>query len=122
MLQGTGLTYRFVRPDAVTLERILPQPENERLQLEPTTVEGQAIKVEETQVVAEREYEHGYAVEQISTATKTDTPLLEVPQSVQIIPRKLLDDQHITQLQDAVRNVSGAPWTMAYATLAIAPS
>ena len=107
MLQGTGLTSRFVRADAVTLERVLLNQQNERLRLAPTTVEGQTLKLEETQVTAEREYEQGYAVEHTSTATKTDTPLLEIPQSVQIIPRKLLDDQQIMQLQDAVRNVSG---------------
>ncbi|MGH8479082.1 MAG: TonB-dependent siderophore receptor [Gammaproteobacteria bacterium] len=44
---------------------------------------------------------------QSTTATKTDTPLIEIPQSVQVVPRTLLDDQKALTLTDAVRNVSG---------------
>lgn len=42
------------------------------------------------------------------SATKTDTPLLETPQSVQVVTRSILDDQQATTLQDATRNVAGA--------------
>jgi iron complex outermembrane receptor protein len=42
-----------------------------------------------------------------STATKTDTPILDTPQSIQVIPRQLLEDQGTVRVRDALRNVSG---------------
>jgi iron complex outermembrane receptor protein len=41
------------------------------------------------------------------TATKTDTPLIDTPQSVQVIPKAVLDDQAVVTLQDATKNVAG---------------
>ncbi len=40
-------------------------------------------------------------------ATRTDTPIIETPASVQVIPREILDDQQVIQLDEALRNVSG---------------
>ncbi|MEM6611879.1 MAG: TonB-dependent receptor plug domain-containing protein [Cyanobacteria bacterium P01_C01_bin.72] len=49
-----------------------------------------------------------YKVDQSNrTATRTDTPLRDIPQSIQIIPRKVIDDQNVTRIGDALRNVSG---------------
>ncbi|MEW6296597.1 MAG: TonB-dependent receptor [Thermodesulfobacteriota bacterium] len=104
MLQETGLTYRFVRPDVVTLERILLQEGDQRLQLEPTTVEGQALRIEETQVTAERE--RAYTVKEATTATKTRTPILETPASIQVVPEQVIEDQAPRRLRDVYRNVS----------------
>lgn len=42
-----------------------------------------------------------------SVATRTDTPLELVPQSVQVINRDLIDDQAARQVTDLYRNVSG---------------
>lgn len=47
-----------------------------------------------------------YVVPNASTATRTDTPLLEVPQAVQVIPQQILEDQQIIRVDDALRNVS----------------
>jgi len=49
-----------------------------------------------------------YYVPDASTGTRTPTPVLEIPQSLQVIPRQVLDDQQATELDDALRNVSGA--------------
>lgn len=48
-----------------------------------------------------------YVVNSSSTATKGDTPLLETPMAVQVVPREVLDDRQIRTSLDAVRNVSG---------------
>lgn len=42
-----------------------------------------------------------------STATRTATPLLDLPQSVQILPRAILEDQQALSVADIVKNVSG---------------
>lgn len=51
--------------------------------------------------------QEGYRVTDGSTATKTPTPLIDVPQSVAMITRDQFDDQGITTLGDALRFVPG---------------
>ncbi|MGD1939324.1 MAG: TonB-dependent receptor plug domain-containing protein [Cyanophyceae cyanobacterium] len=48
-----------------------------------------------------------YFVPESTVGTRTNTPLRDVPQSIQVIPRAVLDDQAVTGLNDAIRNVSG---------------
>lgn len=48
-----------------------------------------------------------YRVPNANTATKTDTPIRDVPASIQVIPRQLIEDQNVQRIQDAVQNVSG---------------
>ena len=58
-------------------------------------------------VTADRDSD-GYLAERSRTATKTDTPLLEVPQSVSVVTRDLMKDQSMQSLADVVRYVPGA--------------
>ncbi|NEQ96977.1 MAG: TonB-dependent siderophore receptor [Cyanothece sp. SIO2G6] len=48
-----------------------------------------------------------YFVPDAGTATRTDTPIMETPASVQVIPREVLDEQQVIELDEALRNVSG---------------
>jgi catecholate siderophore receptor len=49
----------------------------------------------------------GYDIEKTPTATKTQTPLVDVPQAITVISREQLDDQGIATLGDALRYVPG---------------
>ena len=49
----------------------------------------------------------GYDITKTPTATKTDTPLIDVPQAVTVLSREQLDDQGFEQLGDALRYVPG---------------
>ena len=49
----------------------------------------------------------GYVAQDIVTATKTDTPLLDVPQSIHVVTREQLDDQAHYSLGDVLRYVPG---------------
>jgi catecholate siderophore receptor len=51
---------------------------------------------------------NGYLAERSRTATKTDTPLLDVPQSVSVVTRDLMQDQSMQGLGDLMRYVPGA--------------
>src|SRR5512142_2584341 len=53
----------------------------------------------------------GYVVPEGGSATRTNTPLIEVPQSVQILTSSLIADQDRRTLADALVNVSGVPPT-----------
>ncbi len=49
----------------------------------------------------------GYHAADSRTATKTDTPLIDVPQSIQVITREKLDDQAQHNMSDVLRYVPG---------------
>jgi iron complex outermembrane receptor protein len=63
---------------------------------------------EEIEVIATGQAEEdGYDAEEATTATRTDTPLRDIPQSIQVVPQEVLEDQGVTRIGDALRNVSG---------------
>ncbi len=64
---------------------------------------------EEIEVIAtgEGETEEDYVVPNVTSATRSDTSILDTPESVQVIPQKVLEDQQIIRLDEALRNVSG---------------
>jgi catecholate siderophore receptor len=49
----------------------------------------------------------GYVAARTSTATKTDTPLIDIPQSIQVIPKELAKDQGSRDLRTALSYVPG---------------
>jgi len=49
----------------------------------------------------------GYQLSTVSSGTKTLTPLLDVPQSVTVVTRQLMQDQLMTSIADVVRYVPG---------------
>ncbi|MEM1311386.1 MAG: TonB-dependent receptor plug domain-containing protein, partial [Cyanobacteria bacterium P01_H01_bin.153] len=72
---------------------------------DPTVVvpDDEAIQV----LVTGDQIDDDYFVPDASTATRTDTPLLDTPQSIQVVPQQVLQDQQILRVDDALRNVSG---------------
>jgi catecholate siderophore receptor len=48
-----------------------------------------------------------YVASSIDTATKTDTPLIDIPQTINVITREQLDDQSHRSLADVLRYVPG---------------
>lgn len=77
------------------------QPTSDTPQEEPTAQQDEPI---ELVVTGEQD---GYRVRDSSSATKTDTPLRDIPQSIQVVPRQVLTDQQVTNLREALRNVPG---------------
>lgn len=51
---------------------------------------------------------------QIVSVTKTPTPLIDLPISVQLVDKKLIEQQQIIDIRDAVKNVSGITVTGTY--------
>ncbi len=62
-----------------------------------------------------------YGSPDTSSATRTDTPLIEVPQSVQVINKTLIEEQDRRTLGDALVNVSGVVPTRSEELLFTAP-
>ncbi|NEQ42206.1 MAG: TonB-dependent siderophore receptor [Leptolyngbya sp. SIOISBB] len=58
-------------------------------------------------VVTGEQVDDDYFVPSASSATRTDTPVLDIPQAIQVVPQQVLEDQQILRVDDALRNVSG---------------
>lgn len=74
---------------------------------ETQTPETQTPENESLRIVVTGEDEDDYFVPNASTATRTDTAILDIPQSIQVVPQNILEDQQILRVDDALRNVSG---------------
>lgn len=81
----------------------LPIPSQAELSI-PTEGDIPILEAKPVHVSAQRE---SYKVDQTTTATKTDTPIMETPFSVQVVPQQVLKDQQTTRLDSALNNVSG---------------
>lgn len=99
LLAGTGLSYRLTAANSVTLEKI-PLSQSSETTLATVTVTGARTQN------AVDPYDTSYAKANASTATKTATPLLETPVSIQVVPRAVIDDQQAIRLDEVTKNVS----------------
>jgi iron complex outermembrane recepter protein len=70
----------------------------------PTAEEEEEVEIT---VTAEREEEGGYRAPNSTVGTRTDTPIKDVPQSIQVIPRQVIEDQGADTLAEVLRNVDG---------------
>ncbi|MBY0510095.1 MAG: TonB-dependent siderophore receptor [Rhodospirillaceae bacterium] len=72
------------------------------LQLPPVTVEDTALGFSLTKPT-----DKGYKATRSLSATKTDTPLIDVPQAVTVVTEKQIVDQAANSVGDAIRYVPG---------------
>ncbi|SLM48598.1 putative Ferric iron uptake protein [Nitrospira japonica] len=128
LLVGTGLTYRVVSPKIVTLEResstafvpgmIAAGTAGAAGAMAATngdaTATGPAmakpVQVPEVVVKDTRQRDNdtqSYVAEESSTATRTDTPFIQIPQSVGVVTQRVIQDQRAVRMDQALRNVSG---------------
>nr|WP_246681631.1 TonB-dependent siderophore receptor [Methylobacterium sp. L1A1] len=120
LLDGTGLTYRTAGPTTITLVN----PRYVQLGAEPTN----AVTLEELLVEGVPKAETasgqdgsatsgggggpsgivGYTTKVSPAATKTNTALIETPQSVTVIGREQLNDRAVQTLNEAITYAPGA--------------
>ncbi|ONG50121.1 ligand-gated channel protein [Pseudoroseomonas deserti] len=99
LLSGSGLTWRFAGPGTVTL---VPLPR-------PAADGAMALPQVDVQAAASRGYSPvvGMVAPLSATASKTDTPLSEIPQSISVVPRAQLEQQNVQSISEALRYVPG---------------
>ncbi len=82
--------------------------EAQGLVLAVTLGDADAVTEEDAiQVVVTGEQDEGYNPSGASTAMRMDTPLRDIPQSIQVVPRQVLEDRRSRNLTEAVETVSG---------------
>lgn len=68
--------------------------------------ESSAVELVPLEVQGEAMQGLSYNVPNASSATKTDTSIMEIPQSIQVLPESILVDQDLQTLSSAMENVS----------------
>lgn len=131
LLHDTGLSYRTTSAGSVTLQQadalpIVPALPVQNLPTDPThpavpsPTAQKLVKVPEIVVRDIRERDDDaqtYVAEESTTATRTDTPIRDVPQSIQVITRKVIEEQRTFRLQNTLENISGINATESAASL-----
>ena len=68
----------------------------------------QASEIDEPlRLVVTGEEDEGYNPSNATTATRTDTPLRDIPQAIQVVPRQVIEDRGVRTVNDALETVPG---------------
>ncbi|MEL6494566.1 MAG: TonB-dependent siderophore receptor [Cyanobacteria bacterium J06623_7] len=89
---------------------IIPSPQNSVvLSITPTgrAQTNQAEVEEEIAIIATGAAEENYYAADATTATRTDIPLRDLPQSVQIVPQQVIEDRQAISIEEIVTSSSG---------------
>ncbi|NGP51956.1 TonB-dependent receptor [Thioalkalivibrio sp. XN8] len=92
LLADSGIVYRFTGPDTLVLAAAPAGP----MMVDAIRVEGWRPS-----------RNSGYRAEWISSAMKTDAPLVETPASVAVVTEAVIRDQNARTVEEALRNVAG---------------
>jgi iron complex outermembrane recepter protein len=88
---------------------VVPGRDNLVLSVTPEGTTAEQEPDEEIEVIATGQAEDDdYNVDEADTATRTDTPIQDVPQSIQVIPQQVIEDQQANNITEALRNAPGA--------------
>lgn len=106
-LGNSGLSYKVVDKTLITVTGkpaaaapAAASPPSE-ITLKPMTVVGEAVQNPDDP------YNTSYNVTNASTATKIDTPIMETPFSVTVVPQQVLSDKQVIRVEDAITSVAG---------------
>jgi len=87
---------------------VVSSRQNLVLSINPQRTTAQTKPEQEIEIIATGEgTTDNYYVPDASSGTRTDTPIRDIPQSIQVIPQEILEDQQVIRLDEALSNVSG---------------
>ncbi|XQQ04869.1 MAG: TonB-dependent siderophore receptor [Leptolyngbya sp. IPPAS B-1204] len=105
-LPGDRVRVAITGTDAPPVAEV--RSEAQGLSFAVTLGDADAVTEEDAiQVVVTGEQDEGYNPRSTSVGTRTDTPLRDIPQSIQVIPEQVLEDRQARTITDGLENVSG---------------
>ncbi|MDH6265949.1 iron complex outermembrane receptor protein [Rhizobium sp. SG_E_25_P2] len=96
LLAGTGLVYTFPNAKTVAISPSAPAG------VDASVVGATVLK----KIIIDGE-DNGVVATDSSIATKSDTPIVEIPQTVNVVTRKEMDDRAVTDFNSAVAYTPG---------------
>jgi len=106
LLRGTGLSYAFIDAQTVVIEPPAKAPAGAAPSAGATVANTKLLDSVDVLGLIGRDI--GYMASATNSATRTDSALIEVPQSISVVTRDLIDSQQISTVADALRDVAGA--------------
>lgn len=104
LVAGTGLVVRAQDARTFTVERAGTAPAGGT----PGAAGAAAgATMSEVRVQAARGEDTAYNAASSASGTKTEAPLRDVPQTIDVVPQQVIRDQGATSMQDTLRNVAG---------------
>ena len=89
-----------------TAEVVPSEPNSVVLNIAPTSTAQNEVD-SEIEIIATDAAADNYYAPNASTATRNNTPLRDIPQSVQIIPQQVIEDRQATSLEEVATSSSG---------------
>lgn len=80
-------------------------------QYSPPTAQTTPAEEGEEEIVITADQAPSYRVPSASTATGTDTRILDAPVAIQVVPKDVIRDQQATRLEEVTRNVSSVTFS-----------
>lgn len=74
-----------------------------------------ADEEEAIEIVVTGDQDEDYNPSSATTATRTDTPLRDIPQSITVVPRQVLEDRNVRTVIESVETVSGVTYNGGFA-------
>ena len=103
LLAGTGLNHRMADAETVVIEQAAANaPTGGPVVLNPLPVTAEGDRQVPTGPI------DGYVAERGTSGTKTDTPIMETPQSIAVVTRDQMDAQNVNDVGDVLRYTAGA--------------
>ncbi|MEH2083949.1 MAG: TonB-dependent siderophore receptor [Nostoc sp.] len=99
-----GLVFDFTPASSAQAQTQPTPPQQPGNETEPEQSTAQDDEPIELVVTGEQD---GYRVPDATTATKTDTPLRDIPVSIDVVPRQLIQDRQVTRTEQATETVAG---------------
>jgi iron complex outermembrane recepter protein len=116
LLADTGLAARETANGTVTLENqggLMKVADTST----PESTDGETLPKVTVEADSDNPYEDpnwttdprntDYNRPNASTATKTDTPIMQTPVNIQVVPQQVMKDQQTTRIEQALQNTSG---------------
>ncbi len=107
LLADSGLSHTFTGENTIAVKKPAATSSGKQQANDGSVHALATMTVTDKKAAGDDPLSKSYRVNDSSVATKTDTPLMETPMSVQVVPRAVMDDQKTTRITDALENVSG---------------
>ena len=108
-IDESSIQVRIVGENKTPDAEVVPGRDDLVLSVTPQSTTTEQEPDEEIEIIAtgEAESDDDYVVEDANVGTRTDTPVKDIPQSIQTVPQQVIKDQRATSVNEIIQNASG---------------
>lgn len=107
-IDESSIQVRIAGENQTPNAEVVPGQDNLVLSVTPQDTTAQEEPDEEIEVIATGEAEDDdYEVDDATVGTRTDTPIKDIPRSIQVVPPEVIKDQRATSIIEVLQNASG---------------